>query len=165
MTEARIGTVRHLRALGFEGFIPLKEVSLDSIPNVPGVYAVAAAGRPVPIARSVGGWFKGKDPTVGINVLATRLQAGAEVLYFGKADAGAAAKRGLRSRIKELLRFGNGEPVGHWGGRYLWQLLEAETHLIAWLPVIESSAEHLEKELLREFLDEYGVLPFANLRM
>ena len=43
------------------------------------------------------------------------IDAQTPILYFGKADA-------LRKRIKDLVRFAAGEPVAHWGGRYLWQI-------------------------------------------
>jgi hypothetical protein len=46
-------------------------------------------------------------------------------LYVGRA-------RSLRRRITALARFGSGQPVGHWGGRYLWQLADHEDLAIAW---------------------------------
>jgi hypothetical protein len=160
-----MGTARHLRAAGFQGFMPMRDLALEDVPHGPGVYAVLAAGQQIPLVRNVGGWFKSKDPTVDLDRLASRIIPGTELLYIGKADSGSKGKRGLRSRIKELIRFGNGEPVGHWGGRYLWQLSDPFQNLIAWLPTSGVAAEEVEKRLLREFLDEHGVLPFANLRM
>ena len=82
---------------------------------------------------------------------------GTEVLYFGKADQ-------LRERVHQLCRFGAGEPIGHWGGRLLWQIAGAEEFLVAWLPTPGGSPFAAEHELMHEFRARFGSWPFANIQ-
>jgi hypothetical protein len=91
-----------------------------------------------------------------------RLQAewvdGATVIYIGKADV-------LRRRLQQYARFGAGEPVGHWGGRLIWQLADAGELLVAWHALVATeTARSLERRLLLHFGELYeGRRPFANL--
>jgi hypothetical protein len=105
-----------------------------------------------------GGWFKGKHPTVDKVNLRGRWLAECEVTYVGKATS-------LRKRIHSFVRFGSGKAVGHWGGRYVWQLEDVDDHLIAWKACASiDSATQLENELLREFMELHsGQLPFGNI--
>lgn len=136
------------------------------MPTGPGFYAVL---RGTPDDHSVleaggGGNFKGKNPTADPSTLRLRLDVPSALLYMGKADSGARGNRGLRARIKELTRFGLREPVGHWGGLYLWQLSNAQALRIAWLPVSETTAREAESSYFDEFFAVNGQLPFANIR-
>ena len=79
----------------------------------------------------------------------------AAVVYIGKAGS-------LSERVGSLIAFGNGHAAGHRGGRYLWQLADAEDLLVAWRP--EDEPERAEAALLDAFRAQHGVLPFANLR-
>jgi len=82
----------------------------------------------------------------------------AHVVYIGKADE-------LRTRLKAYARFGNGEPVAHWGGRLTWQLADADELLVAWRPLtVPGRARDLEKLLLARFAELHrGRRPLANL--
>ena len=88
---------------------------------------------------------------------------GAAVIYIGKAGGGSSSAT-LRRRLKSFLRFGEGHPVGHWGGRFIWQLQDAGSLLFCWRHVGDSDARELERDLIRDFVRMFGTRPFANLR-
>ena len=148
-----------LEAAGFTGFVSFASLGAAAVPRVPGVYAVVRETHDPPrfLDRSTGGRFKGRDPTVPTEVLAAKWVDRAMVMYFGKAGD-------LGKRLSQYADFGAGRPVGHWGGRYVWQLADADRLLVAWLevPAVRDpfDAEH---ELLDAFAAEHGVLPFANI--
>ena len=166
MTEpARPWSRRALEEGGFQGFVPFAELAGADVPLAPGVYAVLrTSGEPPRFAStSPAGRFKQKDPAVAVEVLEKRWVDGPEVLYIGKATTGSAGRRGLQKRLEEYRRHGAGEPVAHWGGRYVWQLEDRDELLVAWNPTDEDAAA-VESRMLGDFVDRYGVLPFANLR-
>lgn len=144
----------------FNGFVRvfnLRGEALKDIPDVPGVYMVLrdSVERPDFLVRGSGGYFKGKDPNVPLSELCANWVEGANVLYIGKAKS-------LRKRISQYLRFGDGKPVGHWGGRYIWQLADARELIFCWMPVI-GDADAVETEMICRFREHYGSRPFANL--
>ena len=144
----------------FNGFVRvfnLRGDALKDIPDVPGVYMVLrdSVERPDFLVRGSGGYFKGKDPNVPLSELCANWVEGANVLYIGKAKS-------LRKRISQYLRFGDGKPVGHWGGRYIWQLADAQELIFCWMPVI-GDADAVETEMICRFREHYGSRPFANL--
>jgi hypothetical protein len=150
---------------GFVGFVPFSALPASAVPTDPGVYAVLRISDAPPtfVETSPAGRFKGKDPSVSVDVLASRWVDGPEVLYIGKATPGSAGRRGLQKRLDEYRRFGAGEPVNHVGGRYVWQLADADDLLVAWNATHEDAAT-VESRMLRDFVERYGVLPFGNLR-
>jgi hypothetical protein len=162
---ARPWSADALREGGFAGFVPVAALHPGDVPAAPGVYAVlrVAEAAPMYLDASVGGRFKGKDPSVVGDVLARKWVDGAEVIYLGKATAGAVGKWGLRKRLEELERFGRGEPVRHWGGRFIWQLADHDDLLVAWNATDEDPSV-VESRMLRDFIAHYDALPFANLR-
>jgi hypothetical protein len=146
--------VRH-----FRGFLPLSQLKgsgCRSVTPEPGVYAVLrpAIVKPTFLSRNHGGRFKGQDPSVEVPVLQRRWVEGTQLLYFGKTDD-------LKRRIDELCRFGSGEPIGHWGGRYMWQIAGSDEFIIAWLPTSDPMGEH--RTLMDEFRAAFGSWPFANI--
>ena len=157
-----------LRAVGFRGFVGLMDISADAIPREPGVYAIVRPAGALPefSESSPAGHFKGKDPTVHPSALHTAWVAGASVLYIGKAAAGSTGRRGLPRRLTEYQRHGRGEPVGHWGGRYIWQLVDHPSLLVAWRTTdSKEDPEALEAELIAQFVAAYGARPFANRKV
>lgn len=152
--------VEWLRDVGFVGFQSvqqLRETRCASVPTDPGVYAVLRTAKTIPVwlENSSGGHFKGRNPTVSIDVLEARMIKSTPVLYLGKADQ-------LRRRLDQYVRFGAGTPVGHWGGRYIWQLTDSAGLEIAWL--VHSAPRLKESELISQFIDEFGAMPLANLQ-
>lgn len=151
---------------GFDGFVSIGDVRLQrvTLSGLPGVYVIYRETLdPVEfLDKNTGGWFKGRNPSVPIDTLKVAWVTDAYVLYVGKADAGRSGRRSIRVRLDEYLRFGMGEPVGHWGGRYLWQLDGTDELMVCYKPCAEPRDE--ESRLLDLFLAEHGSLPFANLR-
>lgn len=165
MTESAF-TPAWLRGKGFLGFSTIEDIRFrrSTVSVLPGVY-VAYRQHLDEIEfldKSTGGWFKGRDPSVRIEKLRGKWIDEAHVLYIGKAEAGSARARGISVRLDEYLRFGQGQPIGHWGGRYLWQLAGADQLLFCWKPCPDPSDQ--ETRLLELFRNEYGALPFANLK-
>lgn len=154
-----------LRAGGFTGFKTFAELDMNEVPRGPGIYAVLkpAGHQHAFIEQSAGGWFKQKDPSVLEDSLAAQWVSDADVLYIGKAGAGTTGTRGLRKRIQEYADFGRGKPVGHWGGRLIWQLAESQSLVIAWKVLPGSEVNEAEARYHAEFRQSYGRLPFANL--
>ena len=148
---------QHLIDLGFVGFIPLRSLPANcaEVPDLAGIYAVTLeAPAPAFLAQSIGGHFKAKDPTVSLGRLCAKWLDGTETLYIGRATS-------LRDRLGLLARFGRGNAVGHWGGRYLWQISAYDDLCASWRP--ESDPVEAERELLDSFAVAMDALPFANL--
>lgn len=150
-------TAASLREAAFEGWIPFDELRSSSCPATGGVYVVTfGEGRPARYSdRSCGGWFKGKDPSVSKDSLAANWVDGAEVVYIGKADH-------LRRRLLQFADFGAGKPIGHWGGRLIWQLSNVADLRVAWKETPGRVPSHAEAELIDLFRQTYGKPPFAN---
>ena len=156
------------RSAGFAGFSTVRGLRASRCSDVPqeaGVYLVMR--DPVRTHElsptSCGGRFKGKDPTVPVVRLRQHWVEDAAVLYIGKAGGGD-TRETLQRRLWTYMRFGNGEPVSHSGGRFVWQLTNCLELVICWKPAGEQDAIALETALIREFITVYGKRPFANLR-
>lgn len=147
----------HLSTIGFVDFERLLDPALGRrAPADSGIYVVVAdpSASMNFLEHSVGGHFKGKDPTVDRALLMAKHIAGCQTLYIGRAS-------NLHRRLGQLARFGRGEPVGHWGGRYLWQLANRDGLRVAWR--LERDPVKAEADLVDDFEASFGQLPFANL--
>ena len=143
---------------GFEGWLPFDRLlEADPCPQGGGVYVVnlPSGGLSRFSATSCGGWFKGKDPTVPMEALTANWVNGAETVYIGKAD-------NLRRRLREFAKFGSGHPIGHWGGRLIWQLENRSDLQVAWKLTPGLNPLSVEAQLIADFRAEYGKPPFAN---
>ena len=158
-------TIQELREFGFEGFVAVADLMRNPqiIPRQMGIYVSINTLEKVSfLERSVGGHFKGKDPTLSVEDLKKNWVENALVLYFGKAG-GAGSTATLQSRLKQYMQFGEGKPIGHWGGRLIWQLADNRDLIVAWKPLSDQEPREVEKQLIAQFEDSYGKKPFANL--
>lgn len=154
--------------LGFEGFVSVRNLRasrLSEVPACPGVYVFVRVSEipPTFLTTSPGGRFKSKDPTVPIEVLTRRWVPGTTIVYIGKAG-GLRKPPTIRKRLQQYLDFGAGKPVGHWGGRFIWQLTDAEELVVCWRPVEDADPESIESAMLAAFDQKHASLPFANLK-
>lgn len=160
-------TIEDLKQAGFTGFQKVKDLRIDSsnIPQQMGVYMVVrnSQNKPSFLEKGSGGYFKRKDPNVSIDELERNWIEGTCVVYIGKAG-GMKSDATLRKRIGQYLRFGDGGNVGHYGGRYIWQLADHQELLFCWKPLTDKEPEEYEQELIDAFRNIYGERPFANLK-
>jgi hypothetical protein len=164
----RFDSIDDIRHEGFHGFLTvsdLQESSCQATPQGPGVYLVLwpVSRPPVFLPQSIGGRFKSQDPRVATSQLRNAWVEASLVLYIGKAGGPSTAAT-LRSRVRQYMRFGQGKRVGHWGGRYIWQLDRSDNLLLCWKSTPGADPQAVESDLLMQFRDVYGALPFANLR-
>ncbi len=166
---AMFDSVAQLREFGFRGFFSvarLRESRCVEVPAERGVYIVVRDTLIPPrfLERSVGGRFRRMDPTVPLGVLAANWVDAAMVLYIGRAR-GPGVRSLLQQRVKRYIRFGQGRVVAHYGGRFIWQLKDHRALLLAWMPTADEDPAGVEARLQSAFVERYGRLPFANLRL
>ena len=138
--------IEDMKTFGMEGFISIDTLMMYECSQVPrqmGIYLVLNNDQPADFLHTnYGGHFKGKDPTIQIDKLKSNWVNETQVLYIGKAGGGT-SKATLQKRLKQYMRFGEGDPVGHWGGRLIWQLGNNRNFLIAWKRLILSHHKNL----------------------
>lgn len=159
-TSFRRADLEQVGFVGWQGWDELRAADFSTVPSGPVAYVIyrSSASELAFLSASPGGRFKGKDPTAPVELLRAKWVPDSDVVYIGKADI---ASR----RLKQFARFGAGERVAHWGGRYIWQLADSAELLVAWHPVSwTESARDYEKRLLTYFSELHGgARPFANL--
>ncbi len=151
-----------LKKLGFSGFEKVKSLMMSDFSQVPsqgGIYAIVREKAEAPDFNKIGtgGFFKQKNPNVSIAELKKNWVDGSEVIYIGKATS-------LRNRLYQYMRFGQGEGIGHYGGRFIWQLKDSRDLLVCWKPTPGKDPREVEKQMIQEFKASHdGMRPFANL--
>ena len=144
---------------GFEGWVSFAALGEqpEQVPREGGVYMVIQKGKSPPsfLDANPGGRFKGRDPSVDRAALEANWVEGAEVVYIGKADQ-------LRRRLRQFQRFGVGEPIGHWGGRLIWQLAHSRELLVAWRITPGKNPREVESKMIDAFRRDWGKPPYAN---
>ncbi len=159
-------SIQNLRQKGFNGFCSIQDLctGCSKVPDQPGVYLIIYNDPKSPtfINPGTGGYFKGKNPNVLTNVLESKWVNDTVVIYIGQAGGNGSSST-LRKRIWQYIRFGHGVPIGHYGGRYLWQLKDSGNLLICWKPSLCQDSRELEARLIQDFKFQYGKLPFANI--
>lgn len=155
-----------IKQAGFVGFKSKEDLFLDcsEIPKVKGIYLILYAGpiNPSYLEFGTGGHFKGKNPNVPVSFLESNWVANTKVVYIGKAG-GDTSNATLLSRLKQYFGFGQGKPIGHWGGRLIWQLENSRQLIVCWKPLPDEEPRRIEADLIRDFASQYGSRPFANL--
>lgn len=153
-----------LKQQGFEGFkkvSELMETRCAEVPAVQGVYVILreSADELVFLEEGTGGAFKGKYPNSPIRMLQVSWVEDTQILYIGM------TRDSLKRRLNAYMRFGQGEPVGHWGGRFIWQLEDSRNLVVGWKPIPKGNAAKEESEMIQAFKQAHaGRRPFANLR-
>jgi len=161
-------TIASIEAADFIGFHPIAHLWVDHmvIPAIKGIYVVVQPSdeHPVFLEKGSGGFFKQEDPNIAVADLTDQWIEGCRILYVGKAGGGS-SQATLRSRLKQYLDFGKGKPVGHRGGRLIWQLKHHPELLVAWKAMPNGDPRGEERQLNEKILKCYGRLPFANLKL
>ncbi|MBT4361920.1 MAG: hypothetical protein HOD11_13230 [Candidatus Marinimicrobia bacterium] len=148
---------------GFETIGSMMQNACQNVPHIQGVYFVLNQNHIKDfLEESTGGWFKKKNPSVEQNVLEQNWVNDAIVLNMGKAG-GSSSSATLNSRLKQYMNFGQGKPVGHWGGRLIWQLSTSSDLVICWKELLDDEPREVEKAYIQDFIHEFGKRPFANL--
>lgn len=153
-------SIEEIRKAGFYGFKTMSELFADSslIPDPGGVYLVLRTSSAAPkfLLTGTGGHFKGKDPNVSAEELKRNWVAKSIVVYIGKATS-------LKRRLRQYFGFGQGRNVGHWGGRYIWQLQDSADLVVCWKQTPDDDPREVEKQLIQEFTTKFLKPPFANI--
>ncbi len=152
----------------FQGFVTIKELTANpsKAPKEPGIYMILRNTNDSPEFMEVGtgGFFKGKNPNVLISELKNNWVDDTPIMYIGQAG-GSESNAKLLDRLKKYMKFGQREPVGHWGGRYIWQLKDSQELIVCWKPLTDNDPRKIENELILKFKQEHnGMRPFANLK-
>lgn len=161
-------SVPALRRLGFEGFLTVNELrhaQRNAVPAEPGVYLLlrTLAAAPEFLVEGTGGRFKNKDPNESLDRLQEEWVEGALIVYVGQ--SGSRSKGTLARRVEQMIRFGQGARVAHWGGRLIWQLEDSDRLVVCWKIIGERGPRDVERALIKAFRNMHdSKRPFANLR-
>ena len=157
-----------LQAIGFEGFKSMGELMAGKKKEIPaekGVYVVLRECdyEPKFLEEGTGGFYKSKNPNVSVSELRSNWVPNTSIVYIGKAG-GSKSSATLKTRLAQYLRFGQGANVGHWGGRYIWQLQDSRNLIVCWRKLYSEEPREIEQQMIDDFKVLHGgKFPFANL--
>lgn len=158
--------IDEIKKNGFIGFIKIDDLFRDSsiIPNIKGVYLILHLDNRTPNFLTIGsgGHFKGKNPNVSLTELESNWVDNTIVVYIGKAGSDR-SRATLRSRLKQYFGFGQGKNIGHYGGRFIWQIKSSKDLIVCWKSLPTEDPRTIESNLIRQFVSTFGHRPFANL--
>ena len=161
-----IENIKSIKNSGFSGFKKISELKLNTslIPKIKGVYLVLCPDNTKIefVEKGTGGFFKDKNPNIIVIDLQKIWIESARIIYIGKAG-GSNSKATLNSRIKQYLNFGQGKKVGHWGGRFIWQIKNVDDYIICWKELLKDEPRNIEIKLMGLFRQKYHTRPFANI--
>lgn len=158
--------INEIKTAGFVGFKKMSELFMDNsmLPKTKGVYLVLhpLAISPELLEKGTGGYFKGKNPNVSVDELYANWVEKALIVYIGKAGK-QGSKATLNSRLKQYLGFGQGRNIGHYGGRFIWQLKNNSDLVVCWKTLPVDDPRTYEANLIKQFVKVFSKRPFANL--
>ncbi|MGB4205498.1 MAG: hypothetical protein WBJ84_07755 [Bacteroidales bacterium] len=157
--------IEQIKKAGFTGFKTMKELFADSsaIPKIKGVYLVLNPTKKGGfLTVGTGGHFKGKNPNVSVSELEANWVDDTIVVYIGKAGKDGSSAT-LQSRLRQYFGFGQGKNVGHWGGRFIWQLKNSADLVVCWKALPTTDPRTVEADLIQDFVSKFSQRPFANL--
>lgn len=156
---------------GFNNFITVKqlknsEFNWKDIPSERGVYVVVYKKTGMPKFKEIGAGpvlWRGRIVNVSVEGLKIKWvdceNSENQIIYIGRASK----KNTLRKRIKSYIKFGSDKSSSHYGGRYIWQIVDSNDLEVGWKKCDNPAEE--ERNMLNKFKDEHDQrLPFANLR-
>src|SRR5258707_5146329 len=124
----------------------LRETRCSAVSQGSGIYLIVRASDCMPefLGKSTGGAFKKREPSCLPEFVGENWVQGAHVVYVGKA----AGRKGLQRWLDDLVAFGYGKAVGHWGARLLWHLPEKEKLLVRWRTYSPEHADSAETDAI-----------------
>lgn len=150
--------IQSIQSSGFTGFKTIKQLRTEKtiIPKTNGVYLILNPHTDCSFLEiGTGGFFKGRNPNIEVELLKEKWVENSPIVYIGKATS-------LYKRLGQYFRFGEWKNVGHWGGRFIWQMANSSDLIVCWKETEENPRE-VEKLLIQEYINHYGKRPFANL--
>ncbi len=158
-------TIDDIRHAGFIGEVTVSALQVSScreVPDEPGVYLILRRDLAPPAFRPQGTGCE-KYTNEKVSDLQGKWVEGTVVLNIGKAGGRDIAET-LRDRLGKYMRFGKGRNSGHSGGRRIWQLRDSGDLLVCWKVTGRAVPREAETELIKQFEQRHGKLPFANAR-
>jgi len=166
MINMNLNNIDELKNAGFLGFKKMHDLFKDcsSIPKTKGVYLILNPGyiEGEYLLIGTGGHFKGKNPNVSLEELTLNWVEKSLVIYIGKAGSENSSAT-LHSRLKQYFGFGQGKNIGHYGGRFIWQLKNSADLIVCWKPLLNDDPRFVENQLIKKFVTKFSKRPFANL--